>query len=159
MHIFYDCFRAQATTLEVILKLAGRIFPERVSWLKRLIKGTISSILMTDDGHRVTLVLVLIEHLFGIIEKNASFGHQIDLLLNRFNVLNLLFHLNHGQITYHAEEIFLLYFFLHKYQPYPSYTDPKLDENFRRNNYLCDSVRPTLINQQISSITMHLNFN
>jgi hypothetical protein len=39
MHIFHDCFRSQATTLEMTLKLAVGIFSENVAWLKRLIKG------------------------------------------------------------------------------------------------------------------------
>jgi hypothetical protein len=53
MHILHDCFRSQATTSEMTLKLAVGIFPEGVAWLKPLIRGTIPSALMTDDGHRV----------------------------------------------------------------------------------------------------------
>ncbi|UJR18525.1 hypothetical protein I4U23_005431 [Adineta vaga] len=53
MHILHDCFRSLSAISEMTLKLAIGIFSESVAWLKRLIKDTIPSVLMTDDGHRV----------------------------------------------------------------------------------------------------------
>lgn len=49
------------------------------------------------------------------------------------------------------ENIFII-LLLYKYQPHASYTDPKLDQNFRKNEHFIDGVRQTSINQWISSM-------
>ncbi|CAF1025156.1 unnamed protein product [Adineta steineri] len=136
MHIFHDCFRCQSTTSEMTLKLAAGIFPESVAWLKRLMKGTIPSVLITDDGYRV--------YKFGAgIDRTPIWYYCKDrwfwspdwpvIQWIQCPLLTVTFEPWIGQVP-REDNIFII-LFLHKYKPNPSYPDLKLDLNFHRNEY------------------------
>jgi len=136
------------------LKLAVGIFPEVVAWLKRLIRGTIPSALMTDDGHRVYKSGAGVDRTPIWYHRKQCWFWSPDWLVIQwiqYPQLIVLFEPWIGQVP-REENIFII-LFVHKYQPHPAYTDPQLDQNFRRNEHLFGSARQTLINQQISPIT------
>ncbi|CAF2840134.1 unnamed protein product [Rotaria sp. Silwood2] len=164
MYILHDCFRSNnERSMEYTLKLALNIFPESVVWLKRLLRGVLPILSLTETER-------IYKFPAGI--NRTAIWYKIDKCLTNKNEdcrpiwkwtpsyanewitcpqLEVSFEPWTGQIP-REENIFII-LFLHTFAPNPPYSDPQSTQNFLTNELMFNKLSQTLLHHTSTSKT------
>ena len=156
MYILHDCFRSNDhLSAEYTLKVASSIFPESVAWLKRLSKGTLPILSLTENeriykfsaGIDRTPIWYKVERHSSITTEGRHLWRWTPNSSHQWiqcPQLEVSFEPWVGQVP-REENIFII-LFLHTFGPYPPYSDPQVAQNFLVNEQMFNKVLNTLPN-------------
>lgn len=165
MYILHDCFRSNdQLSMEYTLKVASSIFFESVAWLRRLLKGTLPILSLTENeriykfsaGINRTPIWYKIEHNCSSQDQGRYLWKWTPNNSYQWIVcpqLEVSFEPWVGQVP-REENIFII-LFLHTFGPYPPYSDPKITKTFLMNEQRFNKLLQTLPNNTSAASTEH----